>query len=151
MKVVVVSDNHGKMCLDSILMIHSDADVFVHCGDSEFPPSYLEGYAAVCGNNDYYSQYPEELILTLGSHRAFVVHGHRFSYFNLKKNLAKKAADKKCDLVFYGHTHTFSVEQINGITLINPGSLRYNRDGTPACYAIVDITDEKINVKRIDL
>ncbi len=151
MKVVVVSDNHGKMCLDTILLENQDADAFVHCGDSEFPPVYLEGYAAVCGNNDYFDLYPSELILTFGSHRALVVHGHRFSILNLKKSLAKKAIDHHCDLVFYGHTHRFAQDQINGVTLINPGSLRYNRDNSDPCYAVVEITDEKITVRRVDL
>lgn len=151
MKIVAVSDNHGKICLDTILLTNPDADVFIHCGDSEFPPSYLEGYAAVCGNNDYFDSIPMELILNLGKHRALVVHGHRFSMFNLKKALTKKAIENQCDLVFYGHTHRFSIDQIEGVTLINPGSLRYNRDNSDPCYAIVEITDEKITVNRVDL
>ncbi len=151
MKVVVVSDNHGKMCLDSILLQHPDAELFVHCGDSEFPPSHLEGYAAVCGNNDYFDMFPSQLVVNIGNHRALIVHGHRFPSFNLKKALAKKASDHECDIVFYGHTHRFSEDEINGITLINPGSLRYNRDATSPCYAIVNITDEKIEVEKVEL
>ena len=52
MKIVVVSDNHGRSePLEQILELHRDADVFIHCGDSELPPQFLQGYVCVRGNN----------------------------------------------------------------------------------------------------
>ena len=84
MKIVVVSDNHGRSePLEQILELHRDADVFIHCGDSELPPQFLQGYVCVRGNNDFYYEYPEMKILELEGHRMMIVHGHHLSLIHI--------------------------------------------------------------------
>ena len=55
MKIVVVSDSHGKNdILNAIREKHPDAGLFIHCGDLEDDPMFYPGYIVVRGNNDYY-------------------------------------------------------------------------------------------------
>ena len=53
MRIVVVSDSHGyREPIDLLLKRYPDAVYYIHCGDSELPPVYLNNYNAVKGNND---------------------------------------------------------------------------------------------------
>ncbi len=151
-KIVVVSDNHGrKQVLEQIRELHKDADYFIHCGDSEMMEFELAGYAHVKGNSDYIQTLPDSLILTVGSHRIFVVHGHRHIIFGQFNALVSTAHTKACDIVCYGHTHIYRDDEIDGIRLLNPGSLRYNRDATPPSYMILEIAGNKITTNRMNL
>ncbi len=151
MKIVVVSDNHGRSePLEQILELHRDADVFIHCGDSELPPQFLQGYVCVRGNNDFYYEYPEMKILELENHRMMIVHGHHHLYMGQLDMLVSKARRQGCDFVFYGHTHIFSSQQRDGVILVNPGALSRNRDGTPPCYAVITIDGSDVSIDRVN-
>ena len=53
MKIVVVSDSHGRNdILNAIREKHPDAGLFIHCGDLEADPMFFPGYIVVRGNND---------------------------------------------------------------------------------------------------
>jgi len=47
------------------------------------------------------------------------------------------------DLVCYGHTHIQDWSIVEGIQLLNPGSLTSPRDGRPPCVAIVEVDAEQ--------
>ena len=151
MKIVVVSDNHGRTePLEQILELHRDADVFIHCGDSELPPQFLQGYVCVRGNNYFFYEYPEMKILELENHRMMIVHGHHHLYMGQLDMLVSKARRQGCDFVFYGHTHIFSSQQRDGVILVNPGALSRNRDGTPPCYAVITIDGNDVSIERVN-
>ncbi|AMC93863.1 hypothetical protein AOC36_07660 [Erysipelothrix larvae] len=148
-EVIIVSDNHGLTTpLELVKLKHPHADGFIHCGDSELSPQYLSGYYACTGNNDYYYQYPEYVIAEIKGIKFYITHGHQFYTNNRIEGLTKKAVNHHCMFACYGHTHVYNVEENNGVTLINPGSMRYNRDGTKPCYAQVLIDHDKITVNR---
>lgn len=53
------------------------------------------------------------------------------------------------DFLLVGHTHHPYVLQVNGTTIVNPGSVGLNRDGDPrASYAIIE--DGQVELQRID-
>ena len=53
MKVVVVSDSHGRDdLLYDLQEQYPNADAFLHCGDVEAPQENFPGYLIVQGNND---------------------------------------------------------------------------------------------------
>ncbi len=151
-RVVLVSDNHfNRRVLDYILTKESTADLYLHCGDSEFTMKELLPFASVKGNNDYDGSLPRQRFVEIEGHRILVIHGDPFvSYFN-DKGLIAKAQKEHADVVFFGHTHRFSDYTKEGIRFINPGSCNFNRDGSPPSYAIVTFEDEKISVERIDI
>ena len=79
-------------------------------------------------------------------------HSHVVSYFKRTERLVDLAKNNGCQMVCYGHTHIFNFEKIDKIFMLNPGSLRYNRDGSPTSYALVEVDDHdysRVHVTRI--
>lgn len=151
MKIVVVSDNHGRVePLRELLMMHQDAEIFIHCGDSELPSEYLNGYVSVRGNNDFYADLPEYRIIDLKDHKILVAHGHRMMFLDNREMLVTKAMSFGCDIVCFGHTHIFEDRIINGIHIVNPGSISRNRDGSSPSYAIINIVGDTIKTERYE-
>jgi len=150
MKIIVVSDNHGRSdWIPNVMKRHRDADYFIHCGDIELHPSEVFGFICVRGNNDYYD-YPEFRVLNLGKHNIFITHGHRMMLFKDRSILVNKAKEYGCNIVCFGHTHVFEYQILDGVHLINPGSIRYNRDFSRPCYAILEIQGDDIKVRRVE-
>lgn len=55
MKIIVVSDSHGKQgILEQIVEKHPDADAYLHCGDIEDYAGKLSVLYRRTGNNDIY-------------------------------------------------------------------------------------------------
>jgi putative phosphoesterase len=53
------------------------------------------------------------------------------------------------DIVILGHTHWPMLHHVNGVTVINPGSVGQPRDGKPgASWAILDLDDLSVQFKR---
>ena len=149
MKVVLASDNHYD--IDSIKRILNNepmADYYLHCGDSSLLPEDISPFASVEGNNDRPSLFPRDRIVNIENHNIYIVHGHREVYFQDLRELALKAKEKGCDIVFFGHTHCFTDVSLDGVRLINPGSTYYNRDRSEPCYAVVYIDKNTIKVEK---
>ena len=151
LKICLVSDNHGNVdCIDKILNDNPACDYYFHCGDVLLAPERIEPFIAVKGNNDWQYDYPKERVLAIGGHNILMIHGHQYTYSS--NLLVYKAQEEKCDVVFFGHTHSFYDDIESGVRLINPGSCYHNRDLTSPCYARVYILDDgNIRVERIDL
>ena len=150
-RIVLVSDNHGdRESLRWLRETYADYDYFVHCGDSIMSIGEMDGFICVCGNNDfqYGSAVPDQQILEAGGHRIYICHGHMdfISYYHYS-TMAKRAAAKNCDLVFFGHVHTVHDTTEDGIRLLNPGSIRQNRDGSPPSYMLVHISEDRIDAE----
>ena len=142
MKVIVMSDSHGKnSAIDKVIAKHPDAAYFIHCGDIETDEFVYPNLNIVAGNNDMYYDYPDFLQIKVGKIAILVMHGHQSYYQNRLSYLAKKAIELNCDAVCYGHTHVAAVDECNGIQCINPGSLWHSRDGRAPSYAILNIED----------
>ena len=59
--------------------------------------------------------------------------------------LAGYANRKGCDILVFGHTHHQCYEVVDGVTLINPGSVAL---GTPSRgYAIMTLTEKQVDVQ----
>ena len=146
MKIVVCSDNHSSVkTLEKILKDNPNCDYYWHLGDSEaFSEKELYPFISVQGNNDYLNL-PYCRIIEVGKHRFMLTHGHRHLRGDLN-TFYHYAKSNQCDVVLYGHTHMFSDYTYNDVRFINPGSCLYNRDGSEACYAILNI-NEKGNIK----
>lgn len=150
MKLIVVSDTHGR---DEILYQlqeqYADADAFLHCGDLERDPLDFPGYLMVQGNNDYYYDMPAERVLPMGEHRILLIHSHQFPYRKRNERLAEYARKLGCDIVCYGHTHVADFHREGDVVLLNPGSLKYSRDGREPSYAILKLENGKIGASFV--
>ena len=152
MKIILVSDSHGRdEALEKILTQYPDADAYVHCGDIEAAPDMFPQFVTVRGNNDLYYEYPEEQVLHIAGPGIYVTHSHRFMYSKRLEQMASKAKSLDCDVVFYGHTHIAADETVDGVRIINPGSLWRSRDGRGPSYALVTIEEDNVDVEFIFL
>lgn len=148
MQIIVVSDSHGKNSrLDEILQMYPHADMYLHCGDIETDEYHYPQYKTVLGNNDYFYDYPNALILDVGEHKILMMHGNQFSYVNRIEKMAQRALEQGCDIFCYGHTHVASLEEIQGVLLLNPGSLWRSRDGRGPSYAILTLEGNQIHAE----
>lgn len=102
----------------------------------------------------YLLQLPVTRRFTLGGRRYLMVHAtprDPLDEYLLKdpQTWGKRLQNVDADVVCVGHTHIQFSIQVNGIVVLNPGSVGLPRDGDPrAAYAIID--DNKIEMKRID-
>lgn len=143
MKIVLMSDSHGKnQWIDLIMNLHSDADAFLHCGDIECSEQAYPMMKTVRGNNDYFGNFPDKIKLHLGTHHVLMMHSHLCYARDRMAYMSKIAKEEGCDTVFFGHTHVAVDKIVDGIRLINPGSLYYTRDGRPISYCVIYIDDE---------
>lgn len=152
MKLIVLSDSHGlKQPLAYIRSTYEDADCIIHCGDICLPKEYAEGMIVVAGNCDNPAWYPNGEIIVLENHRILILHGHVLfsSSFVNKDAIVRCAKRNNCDIVFFGHSHVYCDEIIDGIHLYNPGSITQSRDGSQPSYMIVTLDTNSCEAKRM--
>ncbi|WP_044894583.1 metallophosphoesterase family protein [Bacillus alveayuensis] len=143
MKVLIVSDSHGLTKeLEEIKSRHvGEVDAFIHCGDSELPygSSELQNFLYVRGNCDFEKEFPEERIENIQGVRFFITHGHRYNVKMTLMNLYYRAQEAGAKVVCFGHSHIAGAENIEGILLINPGSIYLPRMRKEKTYALLEM------------
>ena len=56
--------------------------------------------------------------------------------------MAKKSKGREADIVMYGHTHKPSLHEVDGLMVINPGSISYPRQADrKASYIVMNIEE----------
>lgn len=145
MKVLIVSDTHGRIGnLKECIRKAAPIDMLIHCGDVEGQEDDIRKLAGcechiVSGNNDYFSSLPREEEFMIGEYRAFLTHGHGYGVSLGTDRIVEEAEARGVDMVFYGHTHRPMNVKINGIRIMNPGSLSFPRqDGRAPSYMIME-------------
>lgn len=144
MKLILVSDNHSESgVLNDIYEKHDDADAYFHLGDSEFVYDDIElsMYRRVKGNMDFYPEFPENEIYELNGVRFFYTHGHHLGVNQGREALAQHAKEQGATFAFYGHTHVARYELINGVHVINPGSISHSRSNEVETYAEIKLEE----------
>ncbi len=147
MKIIAVSDTHGSLvAMDQVLSKHRNADIVVHCGDSQTGIENIKlshphhTYVSVCGNCDFYTMYKDIEEFTAEGVRFFVTHGHRFGVKFGLKELRDAARERGAGVVIFGHTHVAMNEYRDGIWFVNPGACR----GSHAPFAVIEVKNGEI-------
>lgn len=132
MKILLVSDTHGRDDrLEEALEIEKP-DFLCHMGDIEGSEDYIRALAncpiaMVSGNNDFYTDLNPEVTFELQGFRIFMTHGHYY-YVSMGTDRLKSAGRRNgADIVLFGHTHRPVLEFEKDIIVANPGSLTYPR------------------------
>lgn len=149
MKILVVSDTHGRHTnLDKILRTAGEIDMFVHLGDLEDGEFYIDVIVEcekhiIGGNNDYFSGLPMEEEFYIGPNKVFITHGHQYSVSYEKESIKRAGRARGASLVMFGHTHKPYLEEEDGLTILNPGSVSYPRQsGRKPGYMILEMDEE---------
>ncbi len=132
MKVLLVSDTHGRnLNLEDVLDIETP-DFLCHMGDLEGSEDYIRlitkcPLAMVSGNNDFWTDLNPEVTFELQGFRIFMTHGHCYCAHAGNEQLKSAGRRNKADIVLFGHTHRPTLEFDKDIIVANPGSLTYPR------------------------
>lgn len=146
MRILIVSDTHGKdENLEYVLENCGEIDGLIHAGDVQHSADYIRELAGcpvymVKGNNDFFSDLPEEAVFMLGKYRCLLTHGHSYCVNAGYETIRREGRARGVDIVIFGHTHRPLVEIEENLIVINPGSISYPRqDGKYASYIIMEI------------
>ena len=138
---LILSDTHGNTKeTQKLFPLFKENDFVLHLGDGAgearmIMREYPEKLYACAGNCDFSSPFPLEGVLEVERVRVFYCHGHLYQAKTTLERLVAEAKRRDCQLVLYGHTHEARIDEIEGITLVNPGTMRYPlHQGGSYCY-----------------
>lgn len=138
---IVISDSHGRrLTLEKLHDRIAENDLCIHLGDGSsdirpYAAEFPQKVVSLRGNCDF-SYGEEERVIELEGVRIFACHGHRYGVKRDLTALAARAKALSCPVALYGHTHIATIEESDGVTLINPGALSDYLKPT-YCYLVV--------------
>ena len=147
MKIGVISDTHGLL-RPEVTKVLSGCDMILHAGNIDYPVilDRLEAIApviAVCGNCDW--DFSEDLPLVKQTR----IEGRLVCMAHRKYDLPGDTS--LFDLVIFGHSHKYEERRSGKTVFLNPGRCGPRRFGQDVTMALVDLTDDGIYVKRVDI
>jgi len=148
--VGVISDTHGRLP-QAVSKVFQNTDLIVHAGDVGGPEiiDALEKIAptrAVRGNMDsgrWTRELPANDTIEVKRRRLCAIHD--------VYDLDITPPSDSCDVVIFGHTHRPLVEKRQGVLYLNPGSAVHPRFGYPPSVALLELKDDEISARLIDL
>jgi len=152
--VTVLSDTHGnRRAIEKLNGILAESDYIIHLGDTSGDGSHIRGLYGgktflVNGNCDAVKLGENELVIEIEGVKIFATHGHLYSAKTTLLRLAARAKELGCKLCLYGHTHAAREDEIDGVTLINPGCMtRYSQNSY--CYLVIN--GDKFTAKIVQI
>ena len=149
MRILVVSDTHGRVGELQDLLERIQPDLMLHLGDSEISYADLKALAdcpviAVTGNCDSTDSFGAEgewrhIMQLTETIRIYMAHGHMDRVKDGTEGIASMARFCNCNVVLFGHTHMPLLEYQEDMVLLNPGSLTVPRLGGNGNYAMIEI------------
>lgn len=143
MRLLIFSDAHGSIRgAKEALFAQPQARHVFFLGDGtrdipalqeEFPD---RTFYTVRGNGDLWDDAPQTDMVEVGGKRVFFTHGHLFGANEEKMALCARL--RGADILLYGHTHVPRTAYLDGLHVVNPGSVTRSRQGANS-YAVIDI------------
>lgn len=153
MRLIVMSDSHGDFArVRKIFEDNPGAECFLHLGDGArdfeeagwlFPDAVKKGVRGNCDFGRDAEGLPREGLLELMGKRVYYTHGDLWRVKYGLDEIRRAGRERGANVVLYGHTHRAMAEYLDGMWLINPGSVR-DSSHTPAGYLALDITEAGI-------
>lgn len=144
-RIAILSDTHGLL-RPEVRVYLEEADVILHAGDinTQAIVDTLRGYAEtyiVRGNNDreWAEALPHSLTFTIEGVRFFLVHN--------KRDVPKDLSD--VDVVVYGHSHKYAMEEREGVLWLNPGSCGKRRFDQEITFCMMEAGQGCAQVEKI--
>lgn len=150
MKILVISDTHGQLArffeVFNKLMKENPVQAIVHCGDNYKDAETIRMRAglpvfAVKGNCDRSFDDASDMILETEAGDFLITHGHMENVGCDLQRLYYKTLESECIGAFFGHTHRAAYLDMDGIYLMNPGSLSKPRDGSGGTFGLVETSE----------
>lgn len=128
MRVLVVSDSHGRTDNLILAVEQTKPNYVLHLGDCqrdlealhrEFPTLPMEG---VPGNCDWGSLDTPERLIELGGVRILLLHGHTRNVKSSPMAAMYAAREWGAQVLLFGHTHRPLVDNDGTLLTLNPGA-----------------------------
>jgi putative phosphoesterase len=156
--ILVISDSHGNIpaltaalgwaqqttSLDAAIFLGDGAgDLAIASSRAGFTPPWYK----VRGNGDLDLSIPAALVLEIPCQgeidnpamaKFFLAHGNRHGVDAGGMTIAAAAKAAGADAAFFGHTHVPYCAMVNGIFVLNPGSIRRSRFDAGPTFAVLD-------------
>lgn len=132
MKIAVFSDSHNSINPMRLVIGKEKPDAVIHAGDGlkdikalekEFPDLI---FYYVPGNCDFSAFDPSVKMPKIGGKTFYITHGHTYYVKYGYDSLINTACVSGADVLVFGHTHEAYCGNVNGLLVINPGSVGYN-------------------------
>ena len=157
MKILVMADSHGRSDLvQKCIEQHPDTQAVLFLGDVLFDVKGMDKrfpdkqFHCVRGNCDFDSDVPLERLVTLQGTEILLTHGHAHGVNYGLDALVGYARKKGAKIALFGHTHVPFNKYLDGIYVLNPGSLSRPRDGSRPSYGLIEITPRGILTNTSD-
>ena len=143
MKILLVSDTHGRdRILEEVLKLENP-QFLCHMGDVEGSEDYIREIAKcpvamVAGNNDFYTDLNREVVFELEGAKIYMTHGHLYSVHSGLGGVKAAGYRKGANIILFGHTHVPTLVIEEDLIVANPGSLSLPRQrGRQSSYMIL--------------
>lgn len=167
----VISDTHGSVgavlkCIEAA----GEVEGWFHLGDYASDAKFLALHSgkpvySVLGNcdggfsreqaEDVFPQPQKrpasERVVTVGSARIFLCHGHFYDVDLDDQRLGYRAEELNCSAALYGHTHRAGLSAFGRILKLNPGSPSRPRGGSKRSFAVLETDGRDVNASIIVL
>lgn len=156
MKILLISDTHRKLnAARKVIQALPGFDLILHGGDYQedaFTLSAETGLPvfSVKGNCDGCRTQDRQIVPTPAG-KLLLTHGHLEGVKRDPTRLLYAAEEEGCIAVCFGHTHMPICVDMDGIWLINPGSLTNPRGGSTASFAMLTCETESFHAEIIPL
>jgi putative phosphoesterase len=163
MKIGVMSDSHGN--IDYVrqaaeYMMDAEIDGIVHLGDDYQDARVLDNLPAFILKvpgvyDDVYQNaiVPNRLLEDIAGLRVLITHTKESNPNDTIQDLKpeKYIAEKKVDIVLYGHTHSAVARMEKNVLFVNPGHLRVDDKRGEATFALVTVRNRHVSVEIVDM
>ena len=157
MRILIVSDTHSEHeYLEEALQQIGDIDMFIHLGDLMVGIKHIDSIIKcekhiIAGNSDRYPlvprDMPKEYEFMIDSKKVFITHGHNYlTQWGAREvdGIIEEGRLREVDIVMFGHTHKPYLEILPDITVLNPGSISYPRQGGgKPSFILMEIDEDK--------
>ena len=149
-KICVFSDSHGSAANMIAAVEREKPALCFFLGDGERDLHALQArfqnlpIYAVRGNCDLRSKRSASLVCTVGGVTIFAAHGHQHEVKHEFETLAEAAREAGAALALFGHTHLPTLEQVQGVTLLNPGAIG---SSVRAGYALLSVENGQFSAE----
>jgi uncharacterized protein len=157
----VLSDTHGNVeAIQDVTrrFLAAKVDLVLHLGDGYLDALFFEAadLPVIAVPGLYCPEYrdpaiPNRRIENLSGVRILLTHSPEVSKFDQPEDLDPKGK-ASVDIVLYGHTHIYNIQEREGVLWINPGHLKaFDRRSHVLSYALMNLTPPRVDVRILAL
>lgn len=154
MRILVLSDTHGD--IQPAIEVYEEQsvdrpfDCIIHLGDTnsdarELADRLKANVIGVKGNMDNSYSSDDYLVFDTEFGGLLLMHGHLEHVKMTTEHLPERARERDCKAVLFGHTHKPCLENVNGIYLLNPGSISKPQLNQEGSYAILNTGENQFS------